>query len=204
MKTAGVILAGGENRRFPVIKGLVRVGRERIMDRILRVYREVFEEIIISTNSPEHYFCFGEAMVGDLYRQRGPMAGIFSALLNAGAERVFVTACDMPFINPSLLRYIIDTPTDADAVVCSFGGRVHPLFGLYSRNREVLDRIERRMRTGATGLQGLLRELRTEVLGEEEVKKMDSDGSSFVNINTPEDFNKFIGGRICLDSGCRS
>jgi len=192
----GVILAGGDNRRFPVNKGLLRVGGERIIERTLRVFREVFGEVIISTNTPEYYFFSGERMIGDLYPSRGPMGGIFSALLNAATERIFVVACDMPFLNPALVRYISGIAVDAGIVVCSFKKSLHPLFGVYGKG--MLHPLEHHLRKGVTGLQRFLRDFNAYVVGEDEIKKIDPEGTSFVNINTIGDFNKFIGGRICL------
>ncbi len=192
----GVILAGGDNRRFPVNKGLLRVGEERIIDRTLRLFREIFAEVIISTNTPEYYFFSGERMIGDLIPARGPMGGIFSALVNARTDRIFVAACDMPFLKPSLIRYLSGIVTDADMVVCSFRKSLHPLLGLYGK--DILHPLENHLRKGTTGLQRFIRDLNAHIVEEEEIKKIDPEGVSFVNINTVGDFNKFIGGRICL------
>ncbi|MEC4684355.1 MAG: molybdenum cofactor guanylyltransferase [Nitrospirota bacterium] len=192
----GVILAGGDNRRFPVNKGLLRVGEERIIDRTLRLFREIFVEVIISTNTPEYYFFSGERMIGDLFPSRGPMGGIFSALVNSRTDRIFVAACDMPFLNPSLIRYLSGISTNADMVVCSFREGLHPLLGLYGKG--ILSPLETHLREGAIGLQRFIRDLNAHIVEEEEIKKIDPEGVSFVNINTIGDFNKFIGGKICL------
>ncbi len=192
----GVVLAGGDSSRFPVDKGLISVGGERIIDRTLGLFREMFTEVIVSTNRPEHYFLTGARLIGDVFPAKGPMGGIFSALLNAAADRIFVAACDMPFLNPALISHLVRAAPRADVVVCSFGGSVHPLFGVYGRS--VLGSLEDHLRKGLTGLRRFVADCGALVIGEEEVKKMDPEGASFVNINTVGDFNKFIGGRICL------
>jgi molybdopterin-guanine dinucleotide biosynthesis protein A len=52
----GVILSGGLATRYDgTDKALLRVGGVRILDRIYRIYSELFEEIILVTNSPEKF-----------------------------------------------------------------------------------------------------------------------------------------------------
>ncbi|NOY39628.1 MAG: molybdenum cofactor guanylyltransferase, partial [Nitrospirae bacterium] len=159
-------------------------------------FREIFGEVIISTNTPEYYFFSGERMIGDLFPSRGPMGGIFSALVNSRTDRIFVAACDMPFLKASLIRYLSGVATNADMVVCSFSEGLHPLLGLY--DKEILQPLETHLRKGKTGLQRFIRDFHAHIVEEEEIKKIDPEGVSFVNINTIGDFNKFIGGSICL------
>ncbi|NOZ24504.1 MAG: molybdenum cofactor guanylyltransferase [Nitrospirae bacterium] len=192
----GVILAGGDNSRFPVNKGFLCVGGERIIERTLRLFREMFGSVMISTNTPEHYFFSGERMIGDIFPAKGPMGGIYSALLNSATERIFVAACDMPFLNPALVRYLSDIACSADVVICSFEGTLHPLFGIYGKG--VLEQLEHHLKEGMTGLGRFASDCGARIVHEEEIKKIDPEGASFVNINTVGDFNKFIGGRICL------
>lgn len=136
-------------------------------------------------------------MVGDLYPSGGPLTGIYSALINAAYERAFVIACDMPFVKEEMIRYICSIDTEASVVICSFGGRLHPLFGLYKR--DILPALEQNIKEGHNRLLGVVMDADPYIVSEDDVKKIDSDGSSFVNINTPEDFEKLTGGRVCLD-----
>ena len=47
----------------------------------------------------------------------GPLVGILSALLHSGAGRILVVGCDMPLLNPGLLRFVASLPSEADAVI---------------------------------------------------------------------------------------
>jgi molybdopterin-guanine dinucleotide biosynthesis protein A len=124
----GVILAGGENRRMPVRKAFIEVEGEKIIDRNLRVLKRLFEEIIIVTNEPEHYAYSGAQLLGDIYDIRGPMTGLLTALFNGKNRWVFVSACDMPFISESLIRYMASKRSKYDAVVPTMKGGPEPLF----------------------------------------------------------------------------
>ncbi len=193
----GVVLAGGSNRRFPVLKAFIKVDGERIIERTLRIYRELFTDILISTNTPEHFFYLGVPLVGDLYPDGGPMAGILSSMINAKGRRVFISACDMPFIKKEMIEYIIQLGDDTPVVVCKVDDKIHPLFGLY--HCSVAEVIEEHLKAGKKDTKGLLKEVDTYIIDTKEIKKIDPKAENFVNINTLEDYNKFRGGRLCLD-----
>lgn len=197
----GSILAGGENKRIPYIKGLLKVNGLTIIERNLNILKEIFHRVVISTNSPEIYFPFGVPLIGDIIKERGPMAGIFSVLVSAWVNPVFVIACDMPFVKKELIVYMKDRfeelslRNDIDAMVPRFNGEVEPLFGIY--NPSIKDRVEESLKAGQKGLYVFLQNINTVYIEEQEIRDIDPDGLSFVNINTLEDYEK-IGGKRCL------
>lgn len=197
----GSILAGGENRRIPYIKGLLKVNGLTIIERNINILKEIFHRVVISTNSPELYFPFGVPLIGDIIKERGPMAGIFSLLVLARVDPVFVIACDMPFVKMDLIVYMKDrfeelsACNDIDAMAPRFNGKVEPLFGIY--NPSIKDRVEESLRAGQKGLYVFLQNINTVYIEEQEIRDIDPDGLSFVNINTLDDYEK-IGGKGCL------
>lgn len=197
----GAILAGGENTRMPYIKGLLRIGGLTIMERNLGILKDVFGKVVISTNSPEIYFPFGVPMIGDIINERGPMTGIYSLLVSTGADAVFVIACDMPFVRRELIEYMKDRFEDLslyneiDAMVPRYRGGVEPLMGIYASS--IAGRFEESLKDGEKGLYAFLRKANTSYIEDYEIKDIDPEGISFVNINTLEDYER-IGGKICL------
>jgi len=209
----GTILAGGENRRIPLLKGHIEIKGEKIIDSSVNLMRNLFGRVVISTNTPELYFYCGVPMIGDIINQRGPLTGIFSVLLNIKDDAIFVVACDMPFLNDQLMKYMLDkyrgknreNPepltsgseiTKWDAVIPVFEGKPQPLFGIYSKN--ILGIIEKRLNKGLKKLKDMLTEINVLYIKEEEVRQIDPEGRSFLNINTMEDLEKVRGGKICL------
>ena len=204
-----LILAGGENKRLSSIKGFIEINGRKIIESTLELLNKIFERVIISTNTPELYFYLGVPMVGDIMKYKGPMTGILSALLSLKAPEIFVTACDMPFINPELVRHIVDRWEEVasdtlhpsgkknwDGIIPLFDKRPQPLLGIYSK--EITFRMEESIKNGHVGLRKFLQKINIFYIKEEEVRAIDPKGKSFVNINTPEDFKKEIGGEICL------
>ena len=192
-----LILAGGENKRFPVIKGFLEVDGKRVIESNIELLSKIFDRVIISANDPELYFYLGATMVGDVVEYRGPMTGILSALTIPEVSEIFVTACDMPFINAMLIKYIIDKwEKEYDTLIPIFDDKPQPLLGIYSKR--IAKRMEQSIKNGEWSLRRFLQGINVIYINEEEVRNIDPEGRSFININTIEDFQKEIGGEICL------
>jgi molybdopterin-guanine dinucleotide biosynthesis protein A len=202
-----LILSGGENKRLPVIKGLLEIEGRRIIDLTAELLRGIFDCVIISTNKPEVYFYLGAPMVGDVVQHRGPMTGILSVFMTFEASALFVTACDMPFIKPELVRYITDkwiqdtanlsiitrhSPRRKrwDAAIPIFDKKPQPLLGIYSKRTAA--KMEEAIKSGNRSLRKFLEKLDVLYIDEKEVKAIDPKGRSFVNINTLEDYKKLM------------
>jgi molybdopterin-guanine dinucleotide biosynthesis protein A len=184
-----LILAGGENKRLPILKGFLELKGRKIIESNIELLKGIFDGVIISTNTPERYFYLGMSMVGDIINYRGPMTGILSALITLKETEIFVTACDMPFIKPELIRYIVGRWTDRwEAMVPVFDGKPQPLLGIYSR--KLVPKMEESIKTQARGLREFLNTIEVHYIKEEEVRAIDPEGKSFVNINTIQDYEK--------------
>ena len=194
----GLILAGGSNRRFPYLKSFIKVRDRLIIDIQLDLLKGFFSDVIISTNTPEEFFKFNTKLVGDIYISSGPLSGILSGMLNTGADSMFVLACDMPFVRKEVVELILSNKQRAKIVVCKFNNKLQPLLGIY--NKGLIEDIEAFIRAGNIRIIDFI-EQTTDVyiIEEDKIKEIDPKGCSFVNINTPEEYNKYIGGRICLD-----
>jgi molybdopterin-guanine dinucleotide biosynthesis protein A len=184
-----LILAGGENKRLPILKGFLELKGRKIIESNIELLKGIFDGVIISTNTPERYFYLGMSMVGDVINYRGPMTGILSALITLKETEIFVTACDMPFIKPELIRYIVGRWTDRwEAIVPVFDGKPQPLLGIYSR--KLVSKMEESIKTQTRGLREFLGTIEVHYIKEEEVRAIDPEGKSFVNINTIQDYEK--------------
>jgi len=181
---------------MPLLKSFLQVEDRSIIDSNVELLKGIFDRVIISTNDPEIYFYLNVILVGDIMEERGPMTGILSALSLPGVAEVFVTACDMPFINGRLARYMMDRwESGREALVPVFDARPQPLFGIYSRKSA--GAMEESIRKGDSGLIDFLGGRNVLYIEEKEVRDIDAQGRSFVNINTVDDVRR-EGGKICL------
>lgn len=197
----GVILAGGENRRMPVLKAFIEVEGQKIIERNLDIMKQCFKNIFIITNQPEKYSYLKVPMLGDAYNVRGPMTGIFTALLNSPNTWVFVSACDMPFINSQVIKYMASKRSGFDAVIpisslpSSAKGKAErdntePLFAFYSTR--LLPALEKAINSNNRSLRDFLKNKRVQYISKWQVKELDRENRSFINLNTPEDIENFL------------
>lgn len=183
---AGAVLAGGESRRIGRPKGLLPVGSATLIERVLRSLTEACETLLIVTNTPDLYRHLGVPMVGDALPDRRSLVGIYTALLHTGGP-VFVCGCDMPFLNPALIRHLGSLAEGVDAVVPRHAGEYEPLHAVYAK--ACLEPIRRCLARGDRNT-GFLREVNVRVVETEELRRLDPDLSSFVNVNTPEEYDR--------------
>jgi molybdopterin-guanine dinucleotide biosynthesis protein A len=185
---SAAILAGGRARRFDgADKASLPIGDARIIDRQLAALSAVADDVRIVANDRDRYAGLGLRVIPDAVMDRGPLGGLYTALLDATHERVLVLACDLPFVTAALLQRLVaesGTGQEIDAVVPRSARGLEPLCALYRRRCAgvALARIER----GELAVAALLADLRVHELGPEALAPYD-DGSLFENVNTPHD-----------------
>lgn len=185
---AGVILAGGESRRMGRPKALLPIANATLIETVVARVREACSTVLLVTNTPEAYRQLGIPMVSDALPERRSLVGIYSGLLRTDGP-AFVCACDMPFLNPGLIRHLGALIEGVDAVIPRHDGEYEPLHAVYTP--ACLDPIRRCLARGDRNT-GFLPEIRVRVVEAEEVRRFDPDLRSFVNINTPEDYARIL------------
>ncbi|MDX1958329.1 MAG: molybdenum cofactor guanylyltransferase [Leptospiraceae bacterium] len=139
---SGFILAGGKSSRMGENKALMKLGDITIIQKILSVLKTVFSEVSIITNEPKLFEDLNVPMFQDLVG-KGPLSGIHSALTHSRTEKIFVCACDTPFLTNSLIYHIIENSIDSKIVVPYADGYLQHLVAIYSKS--VLPEIESRL-----------------------------------------------------------
>jgi molybdopterin-guanine dinucleotide biosynthesis protein A len=184
----GVILSGGKNKRMGENKAFISVGGERLIDRTVRLFRKVFQEVIIVTANPLDYLDQETIIVTDILPEKGALGGIYTGLFYATDEYAFLAACDMPFLNTAFMEYMVLQATGYDIVVPAPPDGLQPLHAIYSRR--CLHAIRARLDQNRLQIKGFypgqhILEISPEVLG-----AFDPEGRMFLNVNTPEDLHK--------------
>src|SRR5450759_2128051 len=107
---SGVILAGGANKRFNgITKAKIVIDGKTIISRIIDTIGDIFDEIIIVTNTPEEFKEYTNfKLVSDKFLKIGPLGGIHAALKASSKEAMFVFAGDMPLIDKRVITRQID------------------------------------------------------------------------------------------------
>jgi molybdopterin-guanine dinucleotide biosynthesis protein A len=186
-----IILAGGKATRMNgKNKAFLSINQEPLIKRQLRLLKNIFKQIIIVSNSSKEYRNLkGVQVVADVVQHRGPLGGIFSGLLASKNKHNFVIACDMPFINTELTKYMFKKSSGYDVVVPWVNHRYEPLFCIYSKN--CIKFIQKLFEKKIFKLSQLFAQVRIKKISEKEILKFDSPEKIFMNINTPQDFKCF-------------
>ena len=183
-----IVLAGGEGKRLGTDKAFLSIGDQVLIEGIVEKMARIGDEVIIVTNSPQRYSHLGARLVGDVYPGKGALGGIYSGLRAAHSDRSLVVACDMPFLDLRLLRYMILLSPGQDVVIPRVGGLTEPLHAIYSKG--CLQPIERLLVGGGRRIIDFFPEVRVRYIEEQEIKLFDPQCLSFFNINTPGDLEK--------------
>lgn len=181
----GVILAGGLNTRMAGRnKAFLEVGGQSILNRLLKSLQACFDEILLVTRQPELYRGYPVRVVEDIYPYRSSLTGIHAGLVNAKAQYTFVVPCDAPFLQPDLIRLLIDQiQPSLDIVVPYFNNHFEPLCSIYSKR--CLPAIKSQLDHEDYKIINIFDRMRTKKVSARELKQADPQMLSFYNVNTP-------------------
>lgn len=184
----GAILAGGESKRLGVNKSFVDVGGVALIERVLGVLRDIFDEVFIVTVHPELYTHLGCPVHTDLLPGNDSLGGLHAALSCASADACFLCACDMPFLNPRLIRHMVELAPGADLVIPKSADGFQALHAVYSKR--CLPAIEANIAAGELKLIGFHPRVSVRVVEGLELEGLDPEGRSFFNVNRMEDLEE--------------
>jgi len=126
-------------------------------------------------------------MATDTYPGKGPLGGIYTGLATSDSLYNLVVACDMPFLNQALLRYMIQLSANFDLVVPRCHEMLEPLHAVYSKGCQVP--IESLLKQGTLNIAKLFTLVKVRYVEAGEIDRFDPKHLSFFNINTEADLN---------------
>ena len=185
-----VILTGGKSSRMGRPKALLPFDGEPLIAHMVRRLARVFPETVVVAAPDQELPLLPVTLARDEVAYQGPVSGIYHGLQAATKEVCFVTSCDAPFLSLPLISHLLSQTTDCDVVVPFWQERFQPLHAVYRRSvapllHEQLERSELRPIS-------LYPKVRTREIHESEVRRFDPEGLSFLNMNTPEDYQEAV------------
>lgn len=184
----GIILAGGESRRFGSDKASALFAGRPMLQWVLDAVAAVATEILVST-------AVGQSLPGvttnvpirvlvDPVAAQGPLVGMAAAFAEASNEACIVVSCDTPLVEPELLRALVERLEERDAVIPEVAGKRQPLIAAYRRTacaavfRECLEAKVFSVNRAIERLETVV------VVGEDELRERAPELSSFVGVNS--------------------
>ena len=185
----GVILAGGSSKRYGQNKAFLKIGNVRLIENILKEMQSIFQRVILITNERKKYEYLEIPIFEDIVKGFGPLGGIYTGLMSIPDQAGFFIACDMPFINRQLVRYMVDMKKDHHgAVIPLVAHEVEPLHAIYTKIcvkhiKDLIDSYRCQIRL-------FFDHIPVRYVKEDEIKQFCNPNRVFLNINTPDEFAK--------------
>ncbi len=209
-KRAALILAGGGSYRFQIKseqwydKALTELFGKPLLVHAVENALGVVDEVIICTDDETRKTKYVQLMkkhnlnevnfVVDekISNVSGPSVGILTGLKSTRADLCVTLPCDMPLLKPQIIEYLFDSAGDAQVTVPMWpNGRLETLVTVLERSiaTEITQTLccLRRSRSDNI-IRGVSKVLFISPMGE--MKALDPELKSFVNINRHEDLSK--------------
>ena len=212
-KRAAIILAGGEAKRFQTTqdkwqdKALAELDGKPLLVHAIENIQDVVDEIVVVVDENQtrtaryqrvlqKYHVKNSRIVTDLKIKNlsGPLIAIFTGLKLINSDYCITIPCDVPMFNPKVAEYLFDKINGSLVAVPMWpNGRLETLLLVLER-KSTLEIVTVLCQLGRSHpddiIRGSLKTLLISPLGE--IKILDPELKSFININCQEDLSRLI------------
>jgi molybdenum cofactor guanylyltransferase len=189
----GVLLAGGESKRFGHPKAFARFKGRSFWEHSYHAMKEVTDQQMIISH-PNLVNRFNEVATclvlkdDEEVKGKGPLAGIYTAMNNEKAEWYVILSCDVPLITKHTIRSLLELrQPNIKAIIPKINGKLHPLIGIY--HHSMFSTIEEKLSKYSYKMVSLLDEIDVLYVSEKEIGV---DLKIFSNINSQEDYTQLL------------
>lgn len=189
---SAVILVGGEARRANgQEKYFFTYQGKTFIDRLIASLSQVVDEIILVARDPEQCRRFnrieGIRCITDIRTGTGPIGGLHAGALAARGEEIFVSACDMPCVDPRIVTLLFNRIGGYDAAIPRWNAdMLEPLHAVYKRSA-LVGYLEDH---DSFSLRTMVKSLNTSYVPMGEIRAIDHDLTTFTNINKIEELER--------------
>ena len=193
MLLGSIILAGGLSTRMGRQKAALPLAGSTLLGRTVDMLMSCSHPVLVVARS-DHDELPPLPIESELTFDSDPGQGPLSALCDGmrwqrarnECDAVFVTGCDMPFLNPAAIGWLADLLGDHDLVVPQIGADVQPLAAIYSL--KVLPVAEQLLRSGDHGPRRLVGLVKARIVTEAEIDRFDPQRRFLRSVDTPQDY----------------
>ncbi len=181
-----LVLCGGRSTRMGASKALLPFGDELMLQRVVRLVSEAVSDVVVVARPEQELpeLPRDVRVTHDEILDQGPLGGIAPGLKVSRADAVYVTGCDVPFLNTAVVDLLFERLGAHDVAVCETEGFTHPLAAVYRVS--VLPVIERLLARERRRPVYLFDEVPTVRIGDDELQQVDPKLDTLANLNTPE------------------
>jgi molybdenum cofactor guanylyltransferase len=185
-EASAVVLVGGKSSRMGRPKALLPFDGEPLIAHVVRTLKEIFPETIVVAAPEQELPELPASIVRDQVAYQGPVSGIYHGVKASSKEICFVSSCDAPFLNLNLIAHLLTHARDYDVVVPYWEERFQPLHAVYRTS--VLPLLKDQLERGELRPIFLYDKVRTRKIPEQEIRRLDPEGLSLLNMNSPAEY----------------
>jgi molybdopterin-guanine dinucleotide biosynthesis protein A len=209
LPASAIILAGGQSRRMGKPKAALMFGNRTILERLLGELRGCFDDVLVIA-APEQSEPFPiEHLLGaaapsvrllrDLAAYQGAAQALARGIAAAAHDVAFACSCDLPLLRAEVARALHGMLNGYDGVIPNLDAKPQPLCAVYRRS--VAAWIEKQLAAGERRLTRITAQIRAYRPGDRQLREIDPDLHSFINVNAPEDFKRALAILQSLEPG---
>lgn len=184
MKYVGVILAGGQSRRFGSPKMFATLNGTFYYELVYECLKPSCDKVIIVTNDhllnrfPKKYDVITDVQA---FSGFGPLAGIYSSMVMKNAAHYIVLPCDMPLITNEVIEKLVSYHSE-DVTAIEIDGEIQPLVSIW--NQTVKEKLFHYLQNGHRHVKQFIESINKTIVTSE---MLHVPTHIFKNVNTPQD-----------------
>jgi len=186
MDIGAIILSGGKSSRFGKDKGLFIFKGKPLITYSIDLCNKFTNSILISSNNQD-YEQFGLHVFGDVYKESGPMGGIYSGLLNSKHDINLIVSSDTPFIQTELIEILLKNYQNEDVVIFQTSDlKFQTLIGIF--HSRIIKLLETELSLNHFKMIRFIQQTNHKII------KLDSNNEfskSFINFNYQSDIQRY-------------
>ena len=190
LRIGGIVLCGGQSKRMGQSKAWLPFGGELMLQRVVRILSEAVQPVVVVAapgqevpTLPDTVSIFRDEVAG-----RGPLQGLAAGLtaLRGEVEAAYISSCDVPFLQSTFVRRLLDLLGDNSICVPLVGGYHHPLSAVY--RIDVREAVQSLLAEDRFRPVFLFERVDTRIVEADELKDFDPSFQSLRNLNSWEEY----------------
>ncbi|WP_339887867.1 molybdenum cofactor guanylyltransferase [uncultured Flavobacterium sp.] len=180
------IIAGGKSSRMGSDKGMLPLNENVFIEHIIKGLQKAAVQNITIVSANSDYDFLNCNRIEDIYPDKGPVGGIFTALSHSKTEQNIVLSVDIPLISAEIITWLIANIDHKKLITqVKVFDKTSPLIAVYNRN--AVKTFEEYLKKDQLRLKMVV-----EAIPNQTIEVPEKWHSLLQNINTKEDYQNLI------------
>jgi molybdopterin-guanine dinucleotide biosynthesis protein A len=185
-KITAIVLAGGKSQRMGTDKGMLDLDGKTFIKHICDALQPIVGSNILIVSANKKYDSLGFSRVEDIIENKGPVGGLYTALMESKTKINLVLSIDVPLVSTELLQWLVENHDETYMVTqTKSGDKTNPLIGIYDRSMRIV--FGEHMAAKQLKLRQVVEDVKHQTL---EIPEKWND--QVQNINTKEEYQNLI------------